>query len=75
MGESVWAIATIYIDSKGNLNICLQVSAEKKRQKYSKPIVDKFLEWVESSPFYGKNALGESSRIHIEQGIWAKSIS
>ncbi|WP_234969287.1 IS66 family transposase [Bacillus massilinigeriensis] len=29
----------------------------KKRQKYSKPIVEKFLEWVEKSPLYGKNAL------------------
>lgn len=33
----------------------------KKRQKYSKPIVDKFLKWVETSPFYGKNALAKAA--------------
>lgn len=33
----------------------------KKRQKYSKPIVEKFLHWVETSPFFGKNALAKAA--------------
>ena len=34
---------------------------EEKRKKYSKPIVDRFLHWVETSPFYGKNALAKAA--------------
>lgn len=33
----------------------------KRRKKYSKPIVDKFLDWVEKSPFYGKTALAKAA--------------
>ncbi|WP_077300596.1 IS66 family transposase [Virgibacillus pantothenticus] len=33
----------------------------KERQKYSKPIVEEFLDWVEKSPFYGKNALAKAA--------------
>lgn len=33
----------------------------KKRLKYSKPIVDKFLDWVKKSPFYGKTALAKAA--------------
>lgn len=39
----------------------------KKRQKYSKPIVDKFLEWVETSPFYGKNALAKAAEYTLNR--------
>lgn len=31
------------------------------RKKYSKPIVEKFLKWVEESPFYGKSALAKAA--------------
>lgn len=33
----------------------------KARQKYSKPIVEKFLKWVDESPFFGKNALAKAA--------------
>lgn len=33
----------------------------KMRKKYSKPIVEKFLDWVEKSPFYGKSALAKAA--------------
>ena len=33
----------------------------KKRQKYSKPIVEAFLHWVETAPFFGKNALAKAA--------------
>lgn len=33
----------------------------KKRIKYSKPIVESFLDWVEKSPFYGKSALAKAA--------------
>lgn len=33
----------------------------KKRQKYSKPIVDKFLDWIETSSFFGKSALAKAA--------------
>jgi len=39
----------------------------KERQKYSKPIVDKFLEWVETSPFYGKNALAKAAEYTLNR--------
>lgn len=39
----------------------------KKRQKYSKPIVDKFLEWVKISPFYGKNALAKAAEYTLNR--------
>jgi transposase len=39
----------------------------KKRQKYSKPIVDKFFEWVETSPFYGKNALAKAAEYTLNR--------
>lgn len=31
----------------------------KKRQKHSKAIVQEFLRWIETSPFFGKNALAK----------------
>jgi transposase len=45
----------------------------KKRQKYSKPIVDKFLEWVEKSPFYGKNALAKAAEYTLNRGNGLKA--
>lgn len=39
----------------------------KQRQKYSKPIVEKFLDWVESSPFYGKNALAKAAEYTLNR--------
>nr|WP_279665432.1 IS66 family transposase [Ectobacillus ponti] len=33
----------------------------KQRQKHSKPIVEKFLAWVETSPFFGKSALAKAA--------------
>lgn len=43
----------------------------KARQKYSKPIVDKFLKWVEQSPFYGKNALARAAEytLRLAEGL------
>jgi transposase len=45
----------------------------KKRQKYSKPIVDKFLEWVEASPFYGKNALAKATEYTLNRANGLKA--
>jgi transposase len=45
----------------------------KKRQKYSKPIVDKFFEWVESSPFYGKNALAKAAEYTLNRANGLKA--
>ena len=39
----------------------------KKRQKYSKPIVKKFLDWVETSPFFGKNALAKAAEYTLNR--------
>lgn len=32
----------------------------RMRKKYSKPIVEEFIRWVDESPFYGKNALAKA---------------
>lgn len=39
----------------------------KKRQKYSKPIVEKFLRWVDTSPFFGKNALAKAAEYTLNR--------
>jgi transposase len=39
----------------------------KKRKRYSKPIVKKFLRWVESSPFYGKSALAKAAEYTLNR--------
>ncbi|MFJ7738819.1 transposase [Lysinibacillus sp. NPDC097287] len=39
----------------------------KQRKKHSKPIVEKFLDWVEKSPFYGKNALAKAVEYTLNQ--------
>ena len=45
----------------------------KKRQKYSKPIVEKFLHWVETSPFYGKNALAKAAEYTLNRANGLKA--
>ncbi len=45
----------------------------KKRQKYSKPIVEKFLKWVESSPFFGKNALAKAAEYTLNRAKGLKA--
>ncbi|MEC1759523.1 IS66 family transposase [Schinkia azotoformans] len=45
----------------------------KKRQKYSKPIVDKFFEWVEKSPFFGKNALAKAAEYTLNRADGLKA--
>jgi transposase len=45
----------------------------KKRQKYSKPIVEKFLDWVETSPFYGKNALAKAAEYTLNRANGLKA--
>ncbi len=39
----------------------------KSRQKYSKPIVEKFLKWVDESPFFGKNALAKAAEYTLNR--------
>ena len=39
----------------------------KIRQQESKPIVDEFFEWVDHSPFFGKNALAKANGIDFYQ--------
>ena len=39
----------------------------KQRKKHSKPIVEKFLDWVEKSPFYGKNALAKAAEYTLNR--------
>jgi transposase len=45
----------------------------KKRQKYSKPIVEKFLNWVEASPFFGKNALAKAAEYTLNRANGLKA--
>jgi transposase len=45
----------------------------KKRQKYSKPIVEKFLDWVGTSPFYGKNALAKAAEYTLNRANGLKT--
>ncbi|KWZ85151.1 hypothetical protein HMPREF3213_00584 [Heyndrickxia coagulans] len=39
----------------------------KNRQKYSRPIVEKFRDWVEKSPFYGKSALAKAAEYTLNR--------
>ena len=39
----------------------------KARQKHSKPIVEKFLKWVEESPFFGKSALAKAAEYTLNR--------
>ncbi len=39
----------------------------KARQKYSKPIVEKFLKWVDESPFFGKSALAKAAEYTLNR--------
>lgn len=45
----------------------------KKRQKYSKPIVQEFLTWVENSPFYGRNALAKAAEYTLNHVVGLKA--
>lgn len=45
----------------------------KKRQKYSKPIVEKFLDWIETSPFFGKNALAKAAEYTLNRANGLKA--
>jgi transposase len=45
----------------------------KKRQKYSRPIVEKFLNWVETSPFFGKNALAKAAEYTLNRADGLKA--
>ena len=45
----------------------------KKRQKYSKPIVEKFLNWIETSPFFGKNALAKAAEYTLSRANGLKA--
>ena len=39
----------------------------KARQKQSKPIVEKFLKWVDESPFFGKSALAKAAEYTLNR--------
>ncbi|RUL45628.1 IS66 family transposase [Lysinibacillus antri] len=39
----------------------------RMRKKYSKPIVEKFLTWVQESPFFGKNALAKAAEYTLNR--------
>ena len=45
----------------------------KARRKYSKPIVDSFLKWIDESPFFGKTALAKAAEytLKLKQGLQA----
>lgn len=45
----------------------------KSRQKYSKPIVEKFFDWVERSPFYGKSALAKAAEYTLNRANGLKA--
>jgi transposase len=40
---------------------------KKNRKKYSKPIVDKFFNWIENSPFFGKNAIAKAAEYTLKR--------
>lgn len=39
----------------------------KKRQKHSKPIIDKFFKWIETSWFTGKSALVTAAEYTLKE--------
>lgn len=41
----------------------------KMRKKYSQPIVEEFLQWVEKSPFYGKSALAKAAEYTLNRVV------
>ncbi len=48
--------------------LCVTLGKRRKqRKKHSKPIVEKFLDWVEKSPFYGKNALAKAAEYTLNR--------
>lgn len=45
----------------------LSPSKRRKKQKHSKPIVEEFLDWVEKSPFFEKNALAKAAEYTLNR--------
>lgn len=45
----------------------------RKRQQYAKPIVEEFLDWVEASPFFGKNALAKAAEYTLNRAEGLKA--
>ena len=45
----------------------------KMRRRYSKPIVEDFLQWVEQSPFFGKSALATAAEYTLNRGEGLKA--
>ncbi|NSL52762.1 IS66 family transposase [Calidifontibacillus erzurumensis] len=45
----------------------------KARKKYSKPIVEEFLRWVDESPFYGRSALAEAANYTLKHAEGLKA--
>lgn len=39
----------------------------KMRQKYSKPIVDDFFQWIDASPFFGKSAIAKAAEYTLKR--------
>ena len=39
----------------------------KMRRKHSKPVIKQFFEWIETSPFYGKNALATAAEYTLKR--------
>ena len=63
----------IYIDLERQFKHLSPSKRRKKRQKYSKPIVEEFLDWVEKSPFFGKNALAKAAEYTLNRANGLKA--
>ncbi|WP_339176084.1 IS66 family transposase [Solibacillus sp. FSL R5-0691] len=46
---------------------------EKARQKESKPILEEFFNWIETSPFFGKNALAKAAEYTLNRAAGLKA--
>lgn len=44
----------------------------RKRMKYSKPIMDKFFQWVDASPFFGKSARAKAAEYTLNRAVGLK---
>lgn len=45
----------------------------KARQKYSKPIIEEFLKWVDEAPFFGKSALAKAAEYTLKRATELKA--
>ena len=70
MAKLVWSIVINYIVLERKFKHLSPSKRRKARQKYSKPIVEKFLKWVDESPFFGKNALAKAAEYTLKQSRW-----